>query len=197
MVKFLVYLKHNFKILWKLIEALNGFLFGFLYQKSVFNALNDRVSALSAEKYEWRFLRASDLPELARFFQNQPQDQFQYFKPHGFSLSEIENIFRNPSFFMLGVFDKERLVGYFFLRCFLNKKCFTGRIVSAEKQGEGLSKTMGRVLIDSAWAAGFRVFGTASKSNVKSLGSYRSINKMNVIKELSGGYVLFEYIKDK
>lgn len=195
MIKLLVYIKHNAKFLWRAIEFLNGIFFGLLFRKKIYDALELRLQSLSQEKYQWRFIDPDDLSLLEDFFKNEPADQFRYFNPHGFSFADLRRAHHNPSLLMLGVFDGKTLVGYFFLRCFLNKKCFTGRIVSHKRQGEGLSKIMGRLLIDSAWDAQFRVFGTASKSNFKSLGSYRSINKMNIVKELNDGYILFEYVK--
>lgn len=98
---------------------------------------------------------------------------------------------------MLGVFDDQKLVGYFFLRCFLNKKSFTGRIVDETYQGKGIAKRMGKILHQTAWQSGFRVFGTASRDNFKSLNSYRSINNFKIVRELENNYIYFEYLQSE
>lgn len=46
---------------------------------------------------------------------------------------------KNPSFLMMGVFESEKVVGYFFLRLFLNKHSFTGYLVDYDCQTNGTS----------------------------------------------------------
>ncbi len=195
MIEILVRLKRNFPFLWSWIEYLNGFLFGFFYEKSMVIALREKSSSYSKGGLSYRLLRESDIDSLVLFLAKQDKSQFAFFKPHEFDQKTLNRLFKNPAFIMLGVFHDDALVGYFFLRCFFNKKSFTGRIVDHGYQGKGIAKNMGRILIESAWAVGFRVFGTASKSNESSLGSYRSINNFKIIKELNGDYIYFEYMK--
>ena len=60
-----------------------------------------------------------------------------------------------------------------------------------------LAKKMGKILHHIAWDSNFRVFGTASKENIKSLKSYQAINNYKIIKELNNGYIYFEYLKSE
>jgi hypothetical protein len=196
MIQFLVNLKHKLSLLWAIIEKINGIMVGLIFASSVKSNLAKWISESPQADLSYRFLLESDLDALVGFFERQDQEQFKYFKPHGFDGKTLARLFRNSSFFMMGVFDGDRLAGYFFLRCFVNRKCFTGRIVDCEYQGRGISKVMGRILLRAAWDSGFRVFGTASKENVKSLGSYKSINDFKVIRELDNGYIYFEYLKN-
>jgi len=96
---------------------------------------------------------------------------------------------------MLGAFDKDKLIGYFFLRCFINKQCFIGRIIDREYQGKGISKNMALILLNSSWAANFRVFSTISKYNVKSLASYPSIAIPRIVRTLDNDYIYYEWLK--
>ncbi len=197
MIKFLVRIKKQFPFIWIIIESLNGILFSLFFANRIHNNLEKYISIYGNGSLHYRFLEESDLKKLEDFFLSQDEEQFKYYKPHAFDFKTLMRLFHNPSFFMMGVFDGEILAGYFFLRCFLNKHCFTGRIVDARYQGRGISKVMGRILLRAAWDSGFRVFGTASKENVKSLRSYKSINNFKIIKELDNGYIYFEYLENK
>jgi hypothetical protein len=195
MVKFLLWFKRRFGILWKVVETLNGVLVGFLFSRTIKSNLTTQMSRAGGAGLDYRFLRDDDLDALVEFFESQEMDQFEYFKPHAFDLITLRLLLKSKSFFMMGVFDECGLVGYFYLRCFANKKAFTGRIVDPKCQGRGISKQMGQILLISAWESGLRVFGTTSRENVKSLNSYKSISELKILKDLGDGYVLFEYLE--
>jgi len=196
-IKPLISLKKRYPALWALVETANGYIFRFLYMDKVKRNAEKNLKDYALEKYEYRFLNNTDLTKLSIFFQNQEQDQFSFFKPHRFDTQTLEKLFKNPSFLLFGVFENEKLIGYFFLRCFINKQCFTGRIVDAKYQGQGIAKKMGKILHHIAWDSNFRVFGTASKENIKSLKSYQAINNYKIIKELNNGYIYFEYLRSE
>lgn len=196
MVKFLVWFKKQFPLVWSIVESLNGAIFSLLFSRRIHKNLEKYISVFGQGALNYRFLKKGDIQTLEKFFLAQDKEQFNYYKPHAFDLKTLERLIQNPAFFMLGVFDGEILTGYFFLRCFINKHSFTGRIVDTRYQGRGISKVMGRILLRAAWESGFRVFGTASKENVKSLGSYKSINDFKILRELDNGFIYFEYLKD-
>ena len=68
-------------------------------------------------------------------------------------------------------------------------------MVDANYQGQGIAKNMGRILHHIAWDSNFRVFGTASTKNSKSIRSYQAINNFKIIKELDNDFIFFEYLK--
>lgn len=195
MIKFLILLKKKVPFIWHFIEYINGVLFKLLFETKIRDNAKVVLKEFDNEIFIYRFLTQQDLASLHNLFENQNQDQFIYFKPHDFDLMTIQRLYKNPSFLMLGVFDKQRMVGYFFLRCFLNKKSFTGRIVDEQYQGKGIAKRMGKILHKTAWTSNFRVFGTASRDNLRSISSYKSINNFKIIKELDNNYIYFEYLQ--
>lgn len=50
---------------------------------------------------------------------------------------------KEPSFLMMGVFDGNKLIGYFFLRFFMNRHSFTGYLVDYNYQGQGIAAKWG------------------------------------------------------
>lgn len=197
MIKLFIALKKKLPFIWRFVEYINGILFHALFYKQLMGNAQNVLVAYEGEEYSYKFLQNSDLQSLYEMLQQQDQEQFKFFKPHDFDLYTLNRLYKNPSFLMFGVFEKDILVGYFFLRCFINKKSFTGRIVDETYQGKGIAKRMGRILHQTAWQSGFRVFGTASRENFKSLNSYRSINNFKIIRELENNYIYFEYLKSE
>lgn len=197
MIQFLVTFKKKFPFIWEFVESINGVIFKILFEAKVKSKAHEVLDEFKSEPLEYRFLTQNDLDDLVELFSRQNQEQFKYFKPHEFDKATIQRIYKNAAFLMLGVFDNNKMVGYFFLRCFLNKKSFTGRIVDEAYQGKGIAKRMGRILLQTAWYSGFRVFGTASRDNFKSLNSYKSINNFRIIKELDNNYIYFEYLQSE
>jgi hypothetical protein len=195
MIKLLIQLKKRLPFIWHFVEYINGVLFKSFFEARIRKNADVILKEFKNEEFSYRFLNVDDLISLHDLFVKQNQEQFRYFKPHDFDLATIKRLYKNPAFLMLGVFDNQRMVGYFFLRCFLNKKSFTGRIVDEQYQGKGIAKRMGKILHKTAWLSNFRVFGTASRDNFKSISSYKSINNFKIIKELDNNYIYFEYLQ--
>ena len=92
------------------------------------------------------------------------------------------------------VFDKDKIIGYFFIRFFANRKAFRGKMVDVNFQGRGIAKNMGRIMTDVALGAGFRLFATISKDNLSSLASSKAVNEIRIVAELDNNYIYIEYL---
>lgn len=194
---FLIYLKHHVPFIWKLVEVLNAFLFWLLYGKKFIEVSDEVIAKAQLRGYFFRRLEKNDLPELERLLKGQPAQRVVYFKPHGFDRKSIERVYSNPAFLMLGVFDGNRLAGYFFLRCFWNRKCFVGRLIDASHEGIGVGRAMNSILYPIAWQMGFRCLSTVSKNNGDVMRSHANNPAMHVLKELADNYLLVEFVKPK
>lgn len=148
------------------------------------------------DKYDIRLLHNKDMKNLHEFFEAQDEKQFEYFHPHKFDIKTLNRLYNNASFPMFGVFEGKKNVGYFFLRCFINKKCFIGRFINIEHQGKGLGKVIGKMLYSIAWNSKFRVFSTISINNSASFNSHKSNKKLIVRKKLGNNFYLIEFISD-
>jgi hypothetical protein len=97
---------------------------------------------------------------------------------------------------MMMVVEKEKeIVGYFFIRCMLNKKAVTGRLVDSRYQGQGIAKSMAKIMHAGIWNAGFRGFATISTQNYASLSANKAVSDVKIIKELDNGFLLVEFLK--
>ena len=197
MIQFFRLIKQNIPYLWYLIEYVNGIIINIRYGKNISKATQEFGYYKSSKHYIYRPLTKTDLSSLANLLASQPTDFDHYFKPHGFDLKSLSRQIRNKSFLMLGVFKDEQIIGYFFIRFFINKKAFRGKMVDSTHQGQGIAKRMGIIMTNIAFNAGFRLFATISKANLSSIASSKAVNSIQIIEELPGDYIYVEYTRLK
>ena len=186
------FLQNKVKPIWSLVEAVNAGLFRFRYGLRV-RQLSDVVSAYPG------VVRATvdDIPDLASFFSNQPEEAFEYFKPHGFDEESLSRLVKNPSMLMFVVKAGGTIVGYFFLRCFFLGKGYLGKMVDSHFQGQGIGQKMCCCAMDIATSLGIRMFETISKDNLASLLSTQKVLETEVVEEMENGYLYIEDIRKK
>ncbi|TLX75674.1 GNAT family N-acetyltransferase [Labilibacter sediminis] len=193
--KILIFIKHRFGFLWKIIEHVNRFFFSILYKKSLNNVLPKIIEEYNEKPWKVRRLMPSDIQFLFNLINAQKPSDLKYFSPHGFDLNSLAKQFKNSSFLMMGVFDEENLVGYFFLRMFVNKKCFVGRLIDVNYRGKGIGLIMNQVMYKTAWGMGFRCLSTISKNNKAVVKAHEKNSSMVILKELQNDYLLIEFVK--
>ena len=196
MIKLLLYIKHKLHFLWKLMEWLNGVVFKWLYYKDIEKRVEISISKNENNGFRFQKIREEDLEKLSVFFNSQNEENYTYFKPHSFELKSLQKLYKNSSFYMFGVFDLDKIVGYFMIRFFINKKAIVGFFVDPKQQGKGIAKTMGRIMFDICWNNHFKVFATVSKLNIPAIKSYNSINNFVVLKELEDNFIFIEFKKE-
>jgi hypothetical protein len=195
LVRILLHIKHHLPFLWQMVDWLNAFLFRVFHSKKIHQVTVSVISAHQLPGFEFRQIAAKDLPALAKLLADQPKERVAFFKPHDFDNKALEKTFKNPSFLMMGVFDGPRMVGYFFLRCFWNKKCFVGRLIDEPYQGKGIGKTMNDIMYNIAWESGFKCLSTISKNNKLVMRSHLKNSSLKVIRELANDFLLVEFVK--
>lgn len=185
-------LRDRFGFLWNLIEWGNAFVFA-LTHKSALNKIPAILKECSGQ-YTLRKAECADAAPLAEFFSEQPEESFEFFKPHAFDEKTLAKIIRNKAFLTFLVLDGEKIVGYFFLRCFVNGKSFRGKIVDYRYRGKGIAKLQGFAMTKISVATGIRMFGTISPDNYASLASSKAVNEVRIVETLDNGYYYIEYL---
>ena len=194
MTAFLLYLKHHLPFLWKLMEILNAILFQVRFERTLEIQADECLKAHTIDPYHFRRLLADDAVQLNHFLSLQNEDRLTFFKPHAFDKLTLTQLVRNPSFIMFGTFYGETLVGYFFLRCFWNRKCFVGRLIDQAHEGRGIGRTMNAILYNTAWECGFECMTTVSKKNEFVMRSHSNNPAFQIVKELPNDYLLVKFI---
>ncbi|MEE0235974.1 MAG: GNAT family N-acetyltransferase [Bacteroidales bacterium] len=176
---------------WNSIEWLNGRCVRLLYGHKIDSAINNALGNVDSQ-YAYKKLSKSHTEQLVKFIAQQPSGFDTFFKPHGFTAKDFERVLTNGTFSLIGVFDNDDIIGYCFIRFFINKSAFRGKIVDKEYQGRGIAKQMGLIMSKVALNAGFRVYATISKNNVASLKSAQYGSCVEVIKEMPDNYLYVE-----
>lgn len=189
------FIKNKISFLWSIAEQTNAFVFSLLYKNKV-NKLDNILLNISPE-YIFRIATDKDIDNLIIFFNKQPKEAYTFFKPHDFDYKSIKKIIQNKAFLTFIVTKNDKIVGYFFLRCFINGKCFRGKIVHKDWQGKGIAKLMGIAMTRVSEFLGLHMFGSISPENYASMASAKASNEIKVHKTLDNGYYYIEFLPKK
>ncbi len=192
MYRVVQFIKYRLPFLWLFIDWINDVLFGMRYGKRC-RTIPVALQSCQAP-YRIELLSGDQISGLVRFFEEQPSGAFEFFRPHEFEARSLERLSKHRSFLMFVALDGNRIVGYFFLRCFANGKAFRGKIVDYRYRNRGIAKQMGTVTTQVATVMGLRMFGTISRHNYASMHSSEAVNEIRVIRELPDDYLYIEYL---
>lgn len=196
MERIFIFIKHNFGILWKIIDYVNGVIFSWLFKLRLEQASTDVFSKVENSSLIYRRLGSRDVQSLCKLIGSQKPEDLKFFQPHGFDLASLDEQSRKRGFFMMGVYDKQKLVGYFFLRFFANKKCFVGRLIDKDYRGLGIGTKMNTIMYEIAWLMGFRCLSTISRKNEAVINAHSKNQNIIVLKELKNDYILIEFVRE-
>lgn len=170
-------------------------LFGIFYTRKLKNSLQHQLNGITDKETSFRFLTQSDVPDLRLLLNTLEPELRSYFEAHDFTHQAIKKQLKNNAFIMLGAIKENRLIGYFFLRAGINKKCFVGRLLHKDFRNKGIGTIMTQILHQAAWQSGFRVFATLSPNNTLVIHSHKKNTNMKLLKELPDNYWLVEFVK--
>ena len=146
------------------------------------------------EPFAIEYLTQDTIPLLARFFEEQPDEAFEFFKPHSFDERTLRKLQRNKAFLAYVVKnDSSTIVGYFFLRCYFMGKCFRGYMVDYRWRNKGISKLTAKVMTDVATLLEIPSYGTIAPENMASMKSQSAVNDIKIIEQLANGDYYVEY----
>lgn len=186
------FIKDKCSLLWDAVEWGNSYVFSSLHKKAL-QVVPQLLESISNDTFTIRVTEDSDTNKLEKFFAEQPESSFEYFKPHDFDRKSIQKILRNKAFLTFVVTEHDNIVGYFFLRAFVNGKCFRGKIVDYRWRNKGIAKQMGIATNCIAKHLGLRMFASISPDNYASLASSKAVNDVRIVKTLDNGYYYIEY----
>ena len=189
-------IKDKCSFLWGAVEWGNSSLFALQYRTKL-KGIPRILEGISNNTFTIRMTRESDAKKLELFFAEQPESAFEFFKPHGFDGKSLQKVLKNKAFMTFIVTEEDKIIGYFFLRSFINGKCFRGKIVDKDWQGRGIAKLMGVAMTMVAKSLGFRMFGSISPKNYASMASAKASNDIKVHKTLDNGYYYIEFLQKK
>lgn len=185
-------LRDKFVFLWNIIEWCNAFVFA-LTHKSALKKIPAILNECSGQ-FSLRLATSADAAPLAKFFSKQPEDAFKFFKPHAFDEKTLSKIIRNKAFLTFLVLDCEKIVGYFFLRCFVNGKSFKGYMVAEAYKGRGIAKLEGIAMNKINEVLGLRMFGSISPENPASMAVAKAVNEVKILSTLDNGDYYIEFL---
>lgn len=194
--RFLIFIKRRVSLVWLPIDWVNTLCFRTAHRKRMMQQVVRAFSEFELDGFNFAPLREETLPDLRALIERQAPDRLEYFQPHGFDENALRRMHRNPAFLMFGAFSGTHLIGYFFLRCFCNRRCFVGRLIDEPFEKRGVGRVMNQILYHISWRSGFRCMTTVSKSNAAIIRSHENNPYARVRQELSNDYILIEFSPD-
>ena len=170
--------------LWDVVEVLNATICGCRIRNV------QRMQGRFAE--DIRIADINDAGRLADFFARQPEESYKWFRPHGFDEKTLKKLLKRKSYIIYVQEEDGEIIGYAFLRCFINSKCFLGKMVDVNHQGKGVCTKLCEVGMSIAQKTGFRMFESINKENIGSMKASQKACDVIVVKELENGDVLIE-----
>lgn len=184
-------IKDKCGFLWEAIELGNASLFALQHRERM-NGIPQILDRISNETFTIRMTEKTDAKKLEKFFAEQPESAFDFFRPHGFDEKSVMKVLKNKAFITFVVTEGDDILGYFFLRSYVNGKCFKGRMVDYRQRNRGIAKLMGKAINEIAMHLGLRIFTTISPDNYASLASTKAVNDIKIVKTLDNGYYYIE-----
>jgi GNAT superfamily N-acetyltransferase len=192
MISWLVSFKRAFPGLWNGIERANGALFK-IWWRSISQTASGTIAEYAPDGFSFSMVEKDDLPSLSAFLEAQPEDSFQFFRPHLFDMATLTRLWKNSSFLMMKATDSEgRIIGYYFLRCFFVGVAFAGLIVDEGYRNLGLGRRMWASCMRVCHKRHLRMFATVSSKNIPSLRSCSHGTDMKILRQMKDDYLMIE-----
>lgn len=191
------FLRDKLPFIWDLIDLLNSWLFGLRYGSKL-RAIESATLVKYGKECCMKIvpMREVSAEKLEKFFAAQPEEAYEFFKPHGFDAKSIRKIQRLNSFLAYIMLDGEDVAGYCFIRSFFMGKGFRGRMVGIDHRGKGLGTLMNKLMNDVGFGIGLRLFETVNKRNIASYRSAMSASNVKVLEEMKDDDLYLEILKD-
>lgn len=189
------WIKSHCRPLYGILEAAVGRWVALRYRQDIRRAASEATlhGSVDGQDAVIRLLSTSDLDALATFFAGISDRHLRFFRPHGFSRTELLAVLRKPSYLLYGLFVHDELVGYCTLKLFPGRKSFRGRLVGESWAGRGIGHFLSRYISWQVGLLGFRARSTISRKNLPSLKSHEVEGAFTVISELPDNYMLIEF----
>lgn len=168
-----------------MVECINSELFAMMKCRELRHLYDCLVEGV-------RLADVSDVGTLASFFERQPEDSYKWFRPHGFDEVALRKLLSRKSYIIYVMEEDGVIIGYAFLRCFVNRKCFLGKMVDVRHQGKGVCTVLCAVGMRMANRLGMRMFESINKENVGSMRASQKACDVVVVEELENGDMLIE-----
>lgn len=170
--------------MWEAVEELNAAVCGL--------KIGDGKRLQKCMSVGVRLADINDAGRLEDFFARQPEDSYRWFRPHGFDEATLRKLLRRKSYIIYVMEEGDEIIGYAFLRCFVNGKCFLGKMVDVNHQGKGVCTKLCAVGMNVVETLGWRMFESINKENIGSMKASQKACDVIVVEELENGDVLIE-----
>jgi len=199
MIEIFKMLKNRIPILWNIIEYTNGLLIHLFYGSMLDEISRKMINSKHLLKYKCERAKITDTDKLYQYMKRLGEEDIVYFKPFEFDKSSISNVLASGTYQLYLVYetDGNNIIGFFFIRYFINRKCFLGFYVDSEFRSRGIGKAMIRAIADSIHFSCFQLYSTVCEENQASLNAHLSAAPFEIIERLNSNEIVLRLNKHK
>ena len=184
--------KKKYPSIWSFIEILNGALLRLFFRKSLKNIEQKIIDFLKKENISANYASIRNVISVSKFLNELPSEDILYFHPFDYSKKSLSHVLSCHTYQIYVVYFDNQIVGLFFLRYFINNKCFLGYVVKKEFRGKGLGKKMLQAIIYGVSNSGFALMSTICADNIASIKAHLATGKFEIIEKLSSNEIVLK-----
>lgn len=190
LLEFLKVIKNKYTFIWFFIERINGLFCKIFKKESMVNIENRIINFWGNENTIAKKATSSDISDIVSFFEELSSEDTQYFQPFEFTKKSLLHVLSCGTYQLYLVIFDNQIAGIFFLRFFINNKCFLGYAVKKEFRGKGLGQGMLAAIIYGISRSKFRLMSTICTNNTASLKAHMATGRFEIIETLQTNEVV-------
>lgn len=154
----------------------------------LFKPLQIKIQIAQGDFWKIYELEPSHSSELSILLLNASSKDLGYFNPHKFTSTKFKNLLFANNYKAWGVFSKQQLIGYGFVRCTFWGNAYAGYFIHPNFRKQGLSKKLFQILKSFSRSNNLNLFTTVSPQNYPSLKVSNKFKKVGV--RSNGNWIL-------
>ena len=177
------------------MEQINGSVCRIFQKESIDRIGNKIIYFFRNENIIAKKATLNDISNIVSFFEGIAYEDTKYFQPFDFNNKSISHVLSCGTYQLYLVIFDNKIAGIFFLRFFINNKCFLGYIVKREFRGRGLGRRMLSAIIYGVSSSKFKLMSTICSNNTASLKAHMATGRFEIIDTLQTNEIVLRMKK--
>jgi L-amino acid N-acyltransferase YncA len=196
LVEILKKVKLRYPVVWDWVEDINGI----LLDKSQPRRMSDIKRKISVfppghSGLVFRDAKKEDIPIIVEFLNHLSAEDVAHFRPFPFTDRSLDHVISCGTYQVYKAMSKGELVGFFFLRFFINSQCYLGFAVKSSYRGKGIGKKMIEAMASAVKDSGFQLMSTVCADNQASIKAHMAAAQFEIVSHLSSDEIVLR-LKD-
>lgn len=188
-------LKLQYPIIWKWVEEINGILLSTTRSRQMNGVKRAILVFPLGQDLVFKDAKKGDIPIILGFLNHLSVEDVAHFRPFPFTDKSLDHVISCGTYQVYKAMSKGELVGFFFLRFFINSQCYLGFAVKSSYRGKGIGKKMIEAMASAVKDSGFQLMSTVCADNQASIKAHMAAAQFEIVSHLSSDEIVLR-LKD-